>query len=74
LIGWAGAGITAAAIPDWYEKKIKKPDWRPANWVFAPVWTYLYTSMGYASYLVWRDGGGFSGRSWMSLEQSLIIS
>lgn len=66
LGGIAGSFTTRAAIPHWYEN-LKRPEWRPPNWMFAPVWTTLYTSMGYASYLVYRDGGGFNGAARLPL-------
>ncbi|CAG0884399.1 unnamed protein product [Darwinula stevensoni] len=58
--GIAGALITRPQIDTWYAS-LKKPSWRPPNYYFGPVWTSLYTGMGYASYLAWRDGGGFEG-------------
>lgn len=59
LGGIIGGLITRKSIKEWYEK-LDRPSWRPPNWAFGPVWTTLYTMMGYASYLIYRDGFGES--------------
>ncbi|KAM4675065.1 translocator protein [Discoglossus pictus] len=57
--GILGGFITRREVRTWYTTLVK-PDWRPPNWMFAPVWTALYTSMGYGSYLMWKELGGFT--------------
>lgn len=52
--GALGTIFTLDAIPMWYAT-LQKPFFSPPNWIFGPVWTLLYTFMGIAAFLVWRE-------------------
>jgi len=55
MAGFFGSIFTSPSIPTWYEG-LKKPDFSPPNWVFAPVWTSLFVLMGISLYFVWGKG------------------
>ena len=67
-LGWFGMTFLAAAIGSqagpgsWYAG-LNKPTWNPPNWVFGPVWTYLYLTMALAAWRVWRRGGWTNRRT-----------
>ena len=53
-----GGLATARGVVEWYPT-LAKPAWTPPSWLFGPVWTVLYATMGVAAWLVWRAAGNF---------------
>ena len=44
----------------WYDA-LKKPWWRPPNWLFPPAWGILFIMIAISGWLVWREAGfGFA--------------
>ncbi len=53
--GFIGSFFTMPAIDSWYAT-LTKPELSPPNWIFAPVWTTLYTLMAIAAWRVYVKG------------------
>ncbi len=54
-VGGIGSIFTVPAISGWY-KSLQKPFFNPPNWIFSPVWIFLFLLMGISLYLVWNRG------------------
>ena len=58
-----GVSVAAAAIGGVSSRnartvyaRLDKPPWAPPAWVFGPVWSALYATMGAAAWRSWRSG------------------
>jgi translocator protein len=72
LAGWlllvaaaAVIGGIASADSKTFYAALDQPPWAPPSGVFGPAWTLLYTLMGVAAWLVWRE------RSWARARHAL---
>lgn len=55
LAGIIGSFFTVDSIANWYIT-LNKPEFNPPNWIFGPVWIFLYLLMGISMFLIWREG------------------
>jgi benzodiazapine receptor len=55
----AGTAIGYSTRPDRTKntyRALKQPPGHPPAWVFGPVWTAMYATMGYVAYRAWTTG------------------
>ena len=55
MMGYLGSVATMQTLDRWYMTLVK-PSFNPPNWIFAPVWSFLYLTMGIAAGLIWHKG------------------
>ncbi|HMI08534.1 MAG TPA: TspO/MBR family protein [Flavobacterium sp.] len=51
-VGFIAGTATQSGVTEWFPTLVK-PSFNPPNWVFAPVWSFLYMIMGIAAGRVW---------------------
>lgn len=51
-VGFISGMATQSGVHTWFPM-LEKPVFNPPNWVFAPVWSFLYILMGVAAGRVW---------------------
>lgn len=59
-VGGLSGLVTASGVTGWYQTLVA-PSFAPPDWLFGPVWTGLYLTMGLAAYLAGRAARASSG-------------
>ena len=72
LGGWLSGRSTRKGM-NWYAS-LQRPRWTPPQWVFGPVWTALYVSMGYAAWRVWLRAGWGAALAFFALQLLLNMA
>ena len=72
LVAVVGGLASTSGVDGWYAAA-DKPPWTPPNWLFGPVWTFLYTAMAVAAWLVWRRWGWQNAKPALSLYGAQLL-
>jgi tryptophan-rich sensory protein len=55
IVGGVSGFFTVQGVKDWY-LTLAKPNFTPPNYLFGPVWTFLYAFMGVAFFRILEKG------------------
>ena len=65
--------VNKSAMDNWY-KDLKKPSGTPPNYVFPIAWTFLYITMGLASFLVYKTTNQDTSRALQLYAAQLLLN
>ncbi len=81
LAGWlavsfaaGGVGAVASVDAGSFYGELVRPAWAPPAWLFGPVWSALYASMGVAAWLAWRAVAAGRARGALTLYLAQLIA
>lgn len=70
----AASAVGSSPNSEWFVT-IQKPWFQPPNWLFGPVWTVLYSCMGFASaYIIAAAGGKLRLRAAAAMAIQLALN
>jgi benzodiazapine receptor len=58
VVAFVPAAVGRLFQPGAWYSDLSKPSWTPPGWLFGPVWTLLYASIGVAGWLAWEASAG----------------
>jgi benzodiazapine receptor len=67
IAGFSSAFLTMNAVQSNWYRSLQKPFFQPPSWLFGPVWSFLYLSMGYSSWRIISKLGFHSDSSFSDL-------
>lgn len=73
LMAAALGSLASVNAPQFYTQLVR-PAWAPPGWLFAPVWSTLYTLMALAAWLAWRHNGLARARGALALYGAQLVA
>lgn len=76
MVVGGGSLIGVANDPGAWYASLRKPAFNPPDWIFGPVWTFLYILIAIAGWRIWRlrQTGGAMSVWWMQLGLNFLWS
>ncbi len=61
VVGMLSSWLSISGVDTWYYT-LQKPSFSPPNWVFGPVWSFLYVCIGYSFYLITKKDSNLNSK------------